>query len=51
MGFTLGYKYSIKNGEFVMSGESFEIAQEKARFMERYNALNRAQINYRIFIE
>lgn len=48
-GTNLGYKYSIKNGEFVMSGESFEIAQEKARFMERYNALNRAQINYRVF--
>lgn len=32
-----------------MSGELFEIAQEKVRFMERYNALNRAQINYRIF--
>ena len=48
-GAKIGYKYEIKNGEFVMSGESFEISQEKAHFMERYNALNKAQINYRIF--
>ena len=47
----IGYKYELKNGEFVMSGESFEISQEKAQFMERYNALNRAQVNYRIFRE
>lgn len=47
-GANVGYKYKLKNGEFVMSGESFDISQERARFMERYNALNRAQINYRV---
>ncbi|MGX3011458.1 LTA synthase family protein [Helicobacter sp. 23-1044] len=48
-GATMGYTYTLQNGEFVMSGESIALSQEKAQFMERYNALNRAQINYRIF--
>ena len=48
-GAKMGYAYTLQNGEFVMSGESVALSQEKADFMERYNALNRAQINYRIF--
>lgn len=48
-GTKIGYKYTIKNGKIVPNGESFELSQDKAKFMERYNALNWAQINYRIF--
>ncbi|MGX3098776.1 sulfatase-like hydrolase/transferase [Helicobacter sp. 23-1046] len=47
-GAKMGYTYTLQNGEFVMSGESVALSQEKADFMERYNALNRAQINYRV---
>ncbi len=48
-GAKVGYKYTIKNGEIVPNGESFELSKEKAEFMGKYNALNWAQVNYRIF--
>lgn len=50
-GAKIGYKYSILNGNIVPNGESFELSQEKAEFMSKYNSLNWAQINYRVLGE
>ena len=50
-GAKIGYKYTIKNGEIMPNGESFELSKEKAEFMEKYKKLNWTQINYRIFNE
>lgn len=51
LGAKIGYKYTIKNGNIVPNGESFELSKERAEFMEKYKKLNWMQINYRIFSE
>ena len=45
----VGYKWRFENGFITQTDETFELSKEKAEFLQKYQNLERLQLNYRLF--
>ena len=46
----VGYKYTqFQNGFIMQTNETFELSKRKAEFLQKYQNLERLQLNYRLF--
>lgn len=45
----VGYKYTLQNGFIMQTNETFELSKQKAEFLQKYQNLERLQLNYRLF--
>lgn len=45
----VGYKYTVQNGFIMQTNETFELSKQKAEFLQKYQNLERLQLNYRLF--
>lgn len=45
----VGYKYTLQNGFITQTNETFELSKQKVEFLQKYQNLERLQLNYRLF--